>query len=419
MSSLSERLLRLDGARYHIALLAVLLSLTFSLFVCPLVADPFHVPLDPDGYGSMGESLLKNHSLGYYPDTDLSVKKGPAYPALVALCLFVARGWWPYCVQAAQAVLLGVLCLVVFWTADSLYGRKAAMAAALVCALHPFLIWYTSRIWTETLITLLFTALVAATLRLFTAPSAGRAALVGLVVGLAALCKETFLPFAVLVPLLLVVFQRRAAVLNAAVVALVVVCIVAPWSWRNFSLTHTFVPVHTTGGYNMYRGDTFARNYLRAPLSYGRLWSLGQPEVNAIRARVPRPLPRWHREVAEDKLFLQASLASYRASPLLFLKKLFLNGLMFWTLGDTPAKSAAIVVIQIPLLALFALAVATMRACGARQTEWCHVCLVVSFFLLHLPIFSFARLSVVLVPTMVIYACGYLWGPSRLGAFQN
>ncbi|HEY2635807.1 MAG TPA: hypothetical protein VGI54_00345, partial [Solirubrobacteraceae bacterium] len=96
----------------------------------------------------------------------------------------------------------------------------------------------------------LYGALVAGTLlaayRLHAAPSLGRAAVLGLLSGLAALTRGE----AVLLPVLLVLpLLRRPPGLRIAVVALAAMAVVlAPWTIRNAVTFHRLVPVSTDAG---------------------------------------------------------------------------------------------------------------------------------------------------------------------------
>ena len=87
------------------------------------------------------------------------------------------------------------------------------------------------------------------------------------------------------------------------------------------------------------------------------------------------------------------------------LKKMVYNFLMFWTLGETKQKSAFISLLQLPVLALFLVyVIRILRRNRLKTVQGMHVSLVFLYFGFHLPVFAFARLSVVLVPVMLVYA---------------
>ena len=348
-------------ASYCLALAGLVVSLMYSLLLYPVIAEPWHVVLDPDGYGRLGYGIWQYGSFSYFPDHAPTVNRGPLYPLFIAALLMLTRGWYPYIVQIAQAALFSLVCLMVYRSADTVGGHARAVLAGGFCALHPLLIWYTSRIWVETLTTFLFTSLVASTLVLSQKPTAARSLLVGAILGVCILSKETFLPFAVIVPLSLVALPDvRLGWRGAFVIAATALTVVAPWSARNWHLTGRVIPVHLLAGLNVQRGDSFVDNYGRAPFSYRTLVELSEAKTAAVLSRLPRPDGGSALEVETDSLLLQDSLARYRRDPGFVAKKALLNGWLFWTLGETPAKTAFISLVQLPLLVAFAAGAVTL-----------------------------------------------------------
>lgn len=151
-------------APYLAALTALVIAAVFSFGIWPGISVPHHAVLDPDQHGNLAYGILKNHTFSYYPDPQPTVERGPAYPALIALVLVISNGWWPYSVQAAQCVMSALTCLMAYWVSRVLWSRRAAAFVALTVAVHPVLVWYTSRIWVETTAAFLFTSIVAASL---------------------------------------------------------------------------------------------------------------------------------------------------------------------------------------------------------------------------------------------------------------
>ncbi|MBI1896665.1 MAG: hypothetical protein HYS04_09045 [Acidobacteria bacterium] len=218
-----ERAVEWRFAGLAIAVLALVLSLAFVLLVYPSITDPYDAVLDPDRYGPLGFGIWKNGTLAQYPDPEPSVLRGPVYPVFMAACLAVTNGVWPGSVQVGQSLLFAATTLLVFWIAQTLWNRRVAIAAQLACAFHPLLLWYTSRIWIETVLTFLFTALIAAITYFTLRPTPGRAVLPGCTLGVAALAKSVFVPFVVILPLVLVatrLSRPRAAVCAGLAAAL-------------------------------------------------------------------------------------------------------------------------------------------------------------------------------------------------------
>lgn len=388
---------------YCVALIALILAATYSFVIFPRISGPQHVLLDPDQHGNLAYGLLRNHSLSYYPEVEPTVERGPAYPAFIALVLAVTNDWWPYSVQAAQCILFALMCLMVYWMSGVLWNRQVGAVVSLICAIHPLLIWYTSRIWVETASTFLFTSMIAASLYFSLRPTLARAALVGCVLAASALCKATFLVYTPLVPALLLIIKGRKDILLIAASLLVAIALISPWTYRNWRLTGHFIPIHVRTGFNIRVGDRLVEAYASSPFSLVKLWE-NTASITATRRKLTG-MQRWQREMRLDEILARESRETYRRNPWFLPRKILLNALMFWTLGETNKKSLVISVLLLPLAILFVRsAIMIVRAGKLRSIQGMHVAMVLVYYALHLPVQAIARYSIVLVPTMLMYS---------------
>jgi 4-amino-4-deoxy-L-arabinose transferase-like glycosyltransferase len=133
--------------------------------------------------------------------------------------------------------------------AVGLLGRRVAgsgvgLVAAAVAACYPLLIAADGALMSETLYALLIGLALIAAYRFHDEPSAGRAALLGVAIGLAALTRAESL---LLLPLLaLPAAWRRWRLLG--VVCLATVVVVAPWTVRNWTAFDRPVLISTNDG---------------------------------------------------------------------------------------------------------------------------------------------------------------------------
>jgi 4-amino-4-deoxy-L-arabinose transferase-like glycosyltransferase len=395
----------------YCALAGLLTATIFTFVIYPRIALTAGAVLDPDGYGALGWGLWKLHTFSYFPSHRLSVGRGPLYPLMVAALLQVSGGWWPYCVQAAQCVLFGVTSFLTFEIARRLWNIRAGTIAGLACALHPFVVWYTSRIWIEALTVPLFTAIMAATLYFQERPNALRAALLGLALGAACLCKGTFLPFLAAVPALLwIVKPRVASVPSILSTGLVAVLVILPWTARNWMLTRTVIPVHGMLGFNLLIGDYLVAHFTESPWAVTPLWAGATTEASTLaQAALSEGYDGWQAEKNVDSILLRASFRHYMADPLFLLRKILLGTMTFWTWSDTKLKTIVVSSLQLPLLLTFLGSVwAIARRNELRTIRGVPAALVLLYYGSHLPLLAAARYSVVVVPTMIAYSVGTL-----------
>jgi 4-amino-4-deoxy-L-arabinose transferase-like glycosyltransferase len=411
----------LSGVRHiqwYIAASALMLSVAFTFLLYPAIAGSQNLILDSDNHGPLGFGIWKHHTFSYYPNTEPASDRGPLYPFFLAALLAVSNGWWPYSAQLGQCIVFGLLCILVFRMAEALWNRSLAVLAAALCAVHPFLIWYTSRIWVETVAIFLFTALLGSIIYLQQRPSLPRAMLVGLLLGLSVLLKSIYVPFLVVVPMLLVV--RRMRLSYVASIFAIGVLIVLPWIVRNGIVTGRFAPVVGRSGFTLHQGNDFVEDFGKAPFSIDKLYDLSIARMAEEAVTLPKGITGLKRDIMIDDARGKAAVDKLKRSPAFCAKKAAYGLALFWMLGDTPKKSAVIVLMQLPLFVLFvASLIVTRRRAGMRDARWVCAALVLLYYLLHLPTIALARYSVVLTPTMLALAVGMLEPYFRVSKESN
>jgi hypothetical protein len=182
----------------------------------------------------------------------------PGWP-LTLSTIFYAFGQSVVAVKAfnlACAILTGWLTLDLgrLLFRSELAGR----AALLLLALYPNSIGYVPLALTEVFYT---TLLLGGTWLLVSMRSPGRLALAGLVFGYSMLVKTQSL---LVVPMIFAIDAMReglkarplaTALLNCTAVLAVAAAVVAPWTWRNFTVFGEIVPVSTNGGMTLLTGN--------------------------------------------------------------------------------------------------------------------------------------------------------------------
>jgi hypothetical protein len=240
-----------------------------------------------------------------------------------------------------------------------------------------------------------------------------RSILMGIILAIAALCKETYLPFFVLVPVALYLVHRSQKAIRFALVICVVAHIaIAPWIVRNYRLTGKIISIHVLNGFNFFVGDSFAENYLQSPLGYAKLIEMLRfptTQDGTVISHHWLQITNARDGANEDHKLVQRSLERYIHNPLFLFQKMAVNSIMFWSLSSTPRASIITIFLQFPLLILFGFAVVSiMRKQGIISAASVPIWLVIAYFLFHLPIYALARFSVVLIPTMLSYTMGFI-----------
>src|SRR3954470_15267475 len=218
-----------------IALFALPARLTYVLIVLK------HTPVGGDG---LEFHLLANQLAngdGYIqplivsPGPAPTPEKPPLYPLLLALPSLL--GWKTIVAHRVLSCLMGaVLVVAVGLLGRRVGGERAGLVAAALAAVYPLLIAVDGSLRSESLYAPLIAFTLLAAYRLIDRPGFGRAAVLGLCVGLATLTRsEALLLGGLLLVLVALRLPRPSGLKYTATMSAVAVLVLVPWVARNWA----------------------------------------------------------------------------------------------------------------------------------------------------------------------------------------
>lgn len=245
---------------------------------------------DPDSYRQLAENLL---ATGHYTRA-LPLDDHPAgptllptayrpvlYPLLLALCS--RAGEVSLVAVGIVHLVLGLLTVALVFDLAVRWklGLLPAALAALLVACDPILVYQSSFIMTETLATLLAVGCWWQLGRWGERPTLGNLVASGALLGLAILCRPTFLPWAALVMIAIAWHSRgRQRVLAPLVLALAMLVTLSPWLVRNYVQFQRVMVATTHGGYTLWLANNPSYyDWLRSDKQYA--WP-GIPEEEQV-----------------------------------------------------------------------------------------------------------------------------------------
>lgn len=187
--------------------------------------------------------------------------RAPLYPYFFAAALEVTGDNY-FAVRVIQILLGSLLPLLIFQIGLKLFDRRIALTAAIAAALYPTFIYFDSSLLITSLMTLLTTWVVWRSIRAEESPSAHRFAMLGLLIGLAALARPNIL-FCIPGILLFYYFTlemrtkgaRGYLLVVAALICLNASLVILPVTVRNWIVTGDLIPIAWQGGYNFFLGN--------------------------------------------------------------------------------------------------------------------------------------------------------------------
>jgi 4-amino-4-deoxy-L-arabinose transferase-like glycosyltransferase len=270
-----------------LAILAVLVLAGLGLRIGYAVEQPATPPPDAEAYARIAENLYLDGSFDARPEgvareVQPSSAYSPGLPLFVAGVYWVSGGVHLTLVLVLLAILGAGAIPMTYLLGRRFGGPAAGLIAAGAIAFYPALLEYQGLLLTEPLAaTLLAAALVAffhavdPPIPRFPVPSGTKSAKPrgipwawlgsGALFGLLALVRPEYLPLAIALPLVWLVWEavRRVSYLRGAKVAalapvvlslLGTVLVLAPWTIHNAVELDRFVPISTGGGKALFIG---------------------------------------------------------------------------------------------------------------------------------------------------------------------
>jgi 4-amino-4-deoxy-L-arabinose transferase-like glycosyltransferase len=404
--------------------------------------------VDLNGFGPIARNIAEGH--GFSAGLGPTVRRGPLYPYLGAALLKLFGSDAPLLTEAqlyrpiliGNAIIFGLTCVVVWWTARRLYGARIALLAAAIAPLIPQSLRYIGMTEVETLMGL-FTALLAALGIGFAAKATVKAgAALGAVAALATLTKPIVLlfPFGFVALVWLFSWQRarptREQLLAVVTLFAVFGVLLLPWSIRNMVVTNGELK-----GISSNAPAEFLRGYINVQPKYYLLrqdfgggdptkeqWD---PEANAYEDQLLRAHgsvfyrdardPEGHRtlfptpapgrtsadlELERDRIESQEMKRKVLAEPGAFLAKFGIQLFTFWYIVETRIKSLIVGAIALVVLALAGVGYASASRRG--EIVWPIAAVVLYFNAIYAVFLAFARYSMPLFPTLTILVAGGL-----------
>jgi 4-amino-4-deoxy-L-arabinose transferase-like glycosyltransferase len=320
----------------------------------------------------------------------------PVYPLLMA-AVFKLFGIYT---AASAWVLLAINCffsaltaLAIWEIAARCYNQRVALWSAWIWALHPAAMQYAVRwLWEMSLTTCLFTWVIVLALRMRNiapnadpknpaAPKTTQWALFGLAWGIIALSNSTLLLFLPICGLWILLGSwskpalRLPGIRGAALAAIIFLACIAPWTLRNFSVFHTFIPLRGNLGAEIYMGD--------GPGSTGLLMVYDHPHVAPDQLKLYASLG----EVRYVALRGTLAKAFIKANPAHFAKIVAKRIYFFWSSvpsdNSWPTEAGRVLNFgSISLCGLFGLALALHRRAPASILfAWAFLLLPLTYYL--------------------------------------
>ncbi|MGB8347699.1 MAG: glycosyltransferase family 39 protein [Ktedonobacteraceae bacterium] len=350
--------------------------------------------------------------------------RAPLWPAVIAV-IYDLLGPKNIYVRLFLSCVGSGTCVLVYLFARDLFGRRIGLVAGIIAVIYPNLFIYDGWLYSESLYTFLLFAFCY-TLFLVQRTSLARWMLIsGILAGLVSLTRPNgvIMPVIVIAWAIVIAWKKvvswRVAASAAVIVAGLTLALVGPWTLRNYSIAHQFIPVATgdgtvlLGAYN---------HFILDPGPYQYLWirpTLTNPQLaQAYLGRNCQSYCETQRDAAYKAAASQWINGHLSGMPLL----LAMHVVKLWTPatpeGDLPmnqfptrlSSRAVVALINILSYPLFILAAFGLLATRRKWHELLFIYgLIALTFAECIYYYGSSRFRAPIEPMLVLLAAGAIW----------
>jgi hypothetical protein len=216
------------------------------------VASGYIPKFDANFYNTLAIHLRTEHCFCLQNNVS-DVGRAPFWPFIIA-AVYTVTGAHNLNARLFLCFLGSGTCLLTYYFARDVFNRKIALVAGIIAALYPGLFIYDGWLYSESVYTFFVMAFAYALFRTQRTPHAGWTVSCGIALACAALTRPNGISLFVLV-LIWAACMLRTRVFSwrkVAQIVLVISCLtfglIAPWTVRNYLVSHKFVLVATGGG---------------------------------------------------------------------------------------------------------------------------------------------------------------------------
>jgi len=309
-----------------------LLLLLGAIFFYKLAVNAFFMFVFDINSGSMdyeylAQNILSGNGFVLEAGGAPNLWRPPLYPYfLTGLYGVFGQNHLPVVVvQVLFDILSGLL---FFFIGRTIFDEKTAFGGVLVWGLYPFSTYYTARIMTESLFTLLLALLIYLLLKAKTKLSVSGSFLLGIVQGFSCLCKASMIYSTPLIIAYLWFVRKvdnKEKLKNLSLVIVGAAMVISPWTIRNYQVSNKFILISSPGSYAFWSGNFILTDGLDDD-------ELNEDQLSLLeeaRKKIAKKNDDFM-AVENSDFFLKATIANIKHQPVEFVELLFKKVFRFW-----------------------------------------------------------------------------------------
>ncbi len=377
-------------------------------------------------YQDIAFHLVQEHCYCLYSHLP-TVDRAPLWPFVIGV-IDRLIGPQDILVRLVLCLVGSGTCALLYLFARDLFGERIGIFAGIVGAIYPFLYVYDGLLYAESLYTFLLLAFCYTLYRIQRSPRLSLIIISGVLLGLLSLTRPNGIALLGLFVLWTGVMYKikvlswRTTLKSVLVVSLLSLIFIAPWTLRNYKVTHTFVPVAVgdgkvmLGAYNYETADpVYQHGY------YAGVWIIPSESTPWITENFPKDCAKAC-EVTRDNAYKTAALQwieSHLSSMPFLLGQHFINtwevipqeaDLATNRFPDRDSSRFVVTMMETITPIVFALALLGIVVTSERWRELLFIYLMILLTLAQdIAFYGIPRFRAPIEPMLILLASGAVW----------
>jgi len=324
------------------------LGCLFIIFViAPLTGISKHFGHGHDGYIQLAENLGQGNGYVFEEAGPSVFHRPPLYPFLLVPITFLPDFLQRPALILMQSVMVGCIGGLIFQIAKRLFNLSIAGVAVVIFLLNPWVYWNAKNPMTVIPQGLLYTLLAVlagsellAILGRYSAP-AGKMKLwskrlaMGIVAAALALTHGAMLAVNIVLLFMLliagIVRRNYQATKTSIIAGVIMVTLIAPWTYRNWVMFHRFIPIAGGSGLAYFNGNVHWEGITQEPQRNGEGYINASLRVAGIEG-TEATHTHWKglKDIELEDRVNEKMMEDLRTHPGAFMKKILLNAVEYY-----------------------------------------------------------------------------------------
>ena len=329
------------------------LSLFLCLFFCSLilfVVSPItglskDFGAGNDGYIQLARSLVAGNGYVFEKGGPPVFHRPPLYPIFLVPIAIFPESLQRYLIVIPQSLLVGFIGMMIFKIANKLYNQTVAVVALLLFWVNPWVYWNAKNPMTpilQTALYLIFSCFAAGELlSVFGLRQDTRKLgllLRGLVIGIVGaalvLTHPAMLPVvfvSIFILGIVAIFKNTKHLLTPLIAVMVAVCLIAPWTYRNWVVFGRFIPVGGNSGLAYFNGNVHWNFIEQQPQRQGETYTAASLRVMGIDGTEETYISWQGFKDVKYQVFANKKMVEHiKNHPALLIKKVIVNAIEYY-----------------------------------------------------------------------------------------